>query len=183
MPAPRKQQTQPRSRGTAKRLSSPATPAGLPAADGDGKEPPPLPEGDYLPETVQAWRALWAEPQAAQLTGAQKLVALRWIEAFEAWLRALRIVKEAPMVSGSMGQPVTNPLMAWVSSREAVMEKCERQLGIGLKNKADLGLTGAQAQLTAAHVNAMYASPGGDDGHELEVAASVEIDEGWVPAE
>lgn len=186
MPAPRKNHTQPRSRGTAKRLTTSATVQGMPAAD-DGAWPALPASGNFLPETVAAWAALGAEPQAQQLTGAQRIVARRWIEAFDAYLRALELVKNTPMVQGSTGQPVVNPLWGVVASREAAMEKAERQLGVGLKNKADLGLTIGQAKLTAQQLNDMYRGGRGDESEsagELEAAGEVEgVDEGWAPAE
>lgn len=173
MPAPRKAQTQPRSRGTAKRLASSSVAVGMPAAPTGGVKRPPLPalpgKMKYLKTTVEAWAALWAEPQADHLTGVQVVVALRWVRALDEWLRALDVVVRAPMVQGSMGQPVANPMMAWVTSREAEMEKCERQLGVGLRNKADLGLTIGQAKLTAQalidmHHNQGATSDGDQDG-------------------
>lgn len=183
MPAPRKAQTQPRSRGTAKRLTTSSTAAGMPAVAADGPPAlPPLPgKMKYLPATLQAWTALWAEPQAQHLSGVQTVVAFRWIRAFDEWLRALDVVVQAPMVQGSQGQPVANPMAAWVQSREAEMEKCERQLGVGLRNKADLGLTIGQAKLTAQALIDMHhheQRTGSDD----EVAGDEEPDEaeaGW----
>lgn len=148
----------------------------MPAAADDGV--PVLPAG-FLEESVEAWRALLAEPQASSLTGAQRIVARRWIEAVDAWLRALAIVKDAPLVQGSMGQPVLNPMHAVVVSREAAMEKCERQLGIGLKNKADLGLTVGQVELTAAHINSMY--KGSDQGGNAAAGELGPQEEDWSP--
>lgn len=142
---------------------------------------PPLPgKLKYLPTTVEAWTALWAEPQASHLTGVQKVVVLRWIRAFDEWLRALDVVAASPMVAGSQGQPVANPMMAWVTSREAEMEKCEKQIGIGLRNKADLGLSAAQAQITAQQLNAMHHqgdASGDRDEEPGEEAAEEEA--GW----
>lgn len=184
MPAPRKAQTQPRSRGTAKRLTTSAVAMGMPAAAAETGPPalPPRPKGmKYLQSTLDAWAALWAEPQAQHLTGVQKVVALRWILSFDEWQRALTVVIEAPMVEGSQGQPVANPMMGWVTSREAEMEKCEKQLGVGLKNKADLGLTIGQAKLTAQQLIEMHHQQGstGDNDGQAAGAAPGEED-GWT---
>lgn len=183
MAPPRKAHTQPRSRGTAKRIDSSAVAVGLPAAASDGVVLPALPplpgKMKYLKATTEAWTALWAEPQAEHLTGVQKVVALRWIRAFDEWLRALDVVVQAPMVAGSMGQPVANPMIAWVTSRESEMEKCERQMGVGLRNKADLGLTIGQAKLTAQQLVNMHRqgeTSDADQGDEAE-----EEDDGWSP--
>lgn len=135
----------------------------------------------YLDTTVEAWRALWAEPQAKHLNGVQRVMAQRWIWAFEEWQRAHSQVVTAPLVNGSKGQPVAHPLMAWVTSREVEMEKCERQLGIGLRNKADLGLTTAQAQLTAQQLNEMHQQGGLTSGSSEQTALeSAGEEDGWT---
>jgi len=177
MPAPRKAATQPRSNGTAKRL--PAKPKPAKMVEHDGLQVPEL-VGEFLDESKQMWTALWLEPQAAHLTGAQKVVALRYIEAFDAWRRALEAVKREPTVAGSMGQPVANPLISWVTGREAEMEKCERQLGIGLRNKADLGLTVGQAKLTAAQLNQMVRGNGGSNSDTPAIEVASQEEDGWT---
>ena len=136
---------------------------------------------EWLPATIDAWVALWAEPQAKHLSGVQKVVALRWIRAFDEWQRALDVVVAAPMVAGSQGQPVGNPLMGWVTSRESEMEKCEKQIGVGLRNKADLGLTLGQARLTAQQLNEQHHQRGSASGIDPAVAAGEEAtdEEGW----
>ena len=164
-------------------MTSSATAVGMAAAVGDAA-PPKLParpgKMKYLAATVEAWAALWAEPQAQHLNGVQKVVALRWIVAFDEWQRALNVVVEAPLVAGSQGQPVANPLMGWVTSREAEMEKCEKQLGVGLRNKADLGLTIGQAKLTAQQLIEMHHQQGSSGGNVDEGAGEAVGEEaGW----
>ena len=158
MPAPRKAVTQRRS-NTAARLS-------IVVADRVHmmNTVPPAPAG-LLPESVEAWNAVWQMPQASALAG-HRVVIVRWVRALDACARASAAIVAAPLVSGSMGQPVANPLLAWIESREAEMEKCERQLGVGLRNAADLGISVGQAKLTAAQLNAMTrdAAPSTTDG-------------------
>lgn len=166
MPAPRKPTTQPRST-SAPRLTLVRAADATPAEQ--GPVVPPIPLDTPLDESIELWAALWAEPQAAALTGAQRLVARRWIVAFDAWSRAVRAVELEPLVDGSQGQPVQNPLMAWVVSRETEMEKCEKQLGIGLRNRSDLGIAAAQARLTAAELNRMV-TEGGEHGNGDDAA-------------
>lgn len=161
----------------------------MPVASGKpAKRPPPLPplpgSVTYQPLTLELWEALWDERQAEQLQGAQLAPAWRWIRAFDEWLRAIDEVTQAPMVRGSMGQPVANPMMSWVASREAEMEKCEKQLGIGLRNKADLGLTFGQMRLTAQQLIEMHHQQGsttsGDDQEAGGAQAGGEEDDGWT---
>ena len=83
MPAPRKASTQPRSKGTAKRI-----PTGQP---GKAVEPAgpvsPTPPKDLLPESLEAWDAVWLMPQASSFVGAHRVVVLRWVKALDAWFR------------------------------------------------------------------------------------------------
>lgn len=186
MPAPRKPQTQKRSRGTAKRLEVSEVVTGMPVHQPAKKHPPlpPLPGGARYHElTEQLWEALWDERQAEQLVGVQLAPAWRWIRAFDEWLRAIDSVTEQPLVGGSKGQLVANPLMGWVTSREAEMEKCERQLGIGLRNKADLGLTFGQMRVTAQQLIEMHHQHGSTtSGNEGSAGAQAGSEEegGWT---
>jgi hypothetical protein len=144
---------------------------------------PPLPGGQqYRDESKQLWESLWDERQAEQLVGVQLAPAWRWIKAFDTWLNALDEVTMMPLIGGSKGQQVANPLWAVVVSRETEMEKCEKQLGIGLRNKADLGLTFGQMRLTAQQLIEMHnqhGSPSGDDEASTGSEAGEEED-GWT---
>lgn len=187
MPAKRKATTQPRSKGTAKRLAVVPAASTRPADPTDkSSEIPPLPGAKtLLLETRRWWEAFWSEPQAQAVTGAQRVVLLRWVRAYDQWARSLRVVEKSPVVSGSMGQPVANPLIAWVQSREAEMSKCERQLGIGLRNLADLGISTGQAKMTAAELNRMTREDGPDVGsnsEEVVDAIEAEVVEGFFEA-
>jgi len=139
-------------------------------------------DGEYLDETRQVWASLWEEEQSSQIIGAQRVVALRWIKAYDQWHRSMKVVEAQPLVDGSQGQPVQNPLMNWVISREVEMEKCEKQLGVGLRNKADLGLTVGQLKITAADLIRMQreGTPNGSNQGTLVVH---EDDDGWEAAE
>ena len=153
--APRKQSPQHRSNSAA-RVSLPGS--GDPtviASDHFPDGPPPPPEEITHLEAVEAWEAIWAEPQARGFTRADLVILRRYIVAYQEWIGAMASVSASPMVDGSMGQPVQNPLMGWASSREALMEKCEKQLGIGLRNRADLGISVGVAKMTAHQLNEM----------------------------
>lgn len=156
MPAKRKPEgTQPRTNGAANRMDlavvTPIT---------SRVEVPPFPLETGSEEARSLWHELFSEPQAAAIIGAQLVVAQRWIRAYDAWLTAAQVVDLEPMVQGSQGQPRPNPMMSWVISREVEMEKCETQLGIGLRNRADLGVSAAMAKLTAQQVNQMAKKDG-----------------------
>lgn len=162
MPAPRKRATQPRSNAAAR---VPATSGSATVGAAADVEPWPPPAG-ISDEATEAWAAIFTEPQAHGFTRADRVILERYIRAYDAWLIAMAAVEVNPLGIGSQGQEVANPLMNWVASREAEMEKCEKQLGIGLRNRTDLGVSVAQAKLTAAQLNEMTA--GGANGGQTK---------------
>lgn len=128
---------------------------GLAVLPGGGRaDAPPAPKG-LLKSSQELWAAFWASPAAAGLHPVDVSLVEEWVCARDQWRRALNAVARTPVVQGSMGQPVQNPLMGWVASREAAMEKARRQIGVGLRNRADLGVSVGQAALTAAELNRM----------------------------
>jgi P27 family predicted phage terminase small subunit len=168
LPAKRKQHTQDRS------SSSPRLEV-VPLPERTEHPPAPTTFPKLLAASVELWDAIWEEPQAKGFTVADRVVLERWILAYDAWRRAMNAVRRQPVVDGSQGQPVQNPLMAWVASRESEMEKCEKQLGVGLRNRSDLGVSIGQARLTAAQLNAMTEeSDGGDEELDAEEAEILE---------
>lgn len=126
----------------------------------------PRPHGGLLVKSTAAWESFWLSCSAKAAEQVDRIVAERWILAYDEWHRALNAVRKARLVAGSMGQPVLNPLAAYAAGREAAMEKCERQLGIGPKFRADLGVTVGHAQLTAHELNALTE---GGDGEVIDV--------------
>lgn len=130
-------------------------------SSGGGDVPAP-PEG-LLRSSRDRWAEFWAGPVSKVGEPIDRVLVERWILAHDEWLRAVAAVREARVVKGSTGQPVLNPLAAWVRSREDMMRTCEVQLGIGLKSRADLGITMGQARMTAAELNRMTEEDVGDE--------------------
>lgn len=176
MAAPRKRQTQKRS-SSAKRVQL------VPVEDDvEWVIPEPPANITLREESIEFWRDIWMEPQAKGFTRGDRAVLERYILAYDEWIGALAAVSMEPTVTGSMGQVVAHPLMSWVQSREAVMERCEKQLGLGLRNRADLGISTATAKLTAEQVNKMTREgrSGGSTPHQGKAGAEEEILEGFV---
>lgn len=159
------------------------------ADPGDGDEEPEIPDPPpgLLKISKDAWTALFMSPQAAAIEGVQRTVAWRWVQAFDKVQRYQKtIAKVGDFVKGSQGQMVANPAISALAAERVELNKLERQLGIGLRNRADLGLTEGQAQLTAAELNAMMreADEGGDGGDEAEAldVEEAEILDGYADA-
>lgn len=125
----------------------------------------------FLPETLAQWDAYWSDPVAASQTPADLMMVLTWLENYDDYRRKKAKADERPLVKGSMGQLVANPMYAVADRALAVALACARQLGIGAKNRADLGLAIVAEAQTLASVNERYrdrgrpaATPrGGDD--------------------
>lgn len=119
----------------------------------------------FQPLSLTVWDGYWSQPVAATVTEADLMVVWTWIEAFDDALTKRAEADMEPLTKGSMGQMIANPLYQVAAQREAVALQCAKQLGIGGRNRADLGLalfTAAQAQASPAVVD------DGDDDEEFE---------------
>lgn len=100
----------------------------------------PRPREEYQSLALTAWDGYWTTEIATTVTEADLMIAHTWIEAYNAAL-ALRAKADAdPIVPGSMGQPTANPLFAVAHQSMTLAMSCARQLGIGARNRADLGI-------------------------------------------
>ena len=107
-------------------------------------ERPELSESDRESLTVaslSAFDAVCDSPIANALTKADHVILVRWVKALSRYEEAMNAAEEMPMSTGSMGQDILSPWFKVADQAMAVVEKCERQLGIGPKNRADLGIT------------------------------------------
>ncbi len=118
----------------------------------------PAPRGLSKP-AKDAWNAFWDDRPAHLVTPAAKVVLLRWIDALDRYLRTIAEADQAPLVEGSQGQEVINPLYKVAEQAMGVVERCEKQLGIGGLNAASLGLAAISEQRSLAQMNARYSEP------------------------
>ena len=119
------------------------------------------PEG-LCDAAVAAWDDFWADRQAVLLTPSAKVVLLRWVDALDRYLRTLGDADLSPLVDGSQGQEVLNPLYRVAEQMRATVEACERQLGIGGLNASQLGLAAISEARSLQDMNARYGGAGGD---------------------
>ena len=117
----------------------------------------------FLASSVEAWEAVFTDPIAQAWTVADKPILLRWIDAVDRAVRALRRADRTPVVKGAYDQLTEHPSYATAARALAVAEKCEQQLGFGALNRERLGFTIASARKTMAEVNALYLEGGDDD--------------------
>lgn len=110
-----------------------------------------------------AWEAFWDDRPAALLTPAAKVVLLRWVDALDRYLRTVSAADDEPLVLGSQGQQVINPLYKIAASALTTVEACEKQLGIGGLNAASLGLAAISERRSLQEMNARYGEYGHSD--------------------
>ncbi|MGH3097905.1 MAG: P27 family phage terminase small subunit [Streptosporangiales bacterium] len=127
----------------------------------------PPPKGLSKPAR-DAWRAFWEDRQAQLLTPSSKVVLLRWVDALDRYLRTTAEADKSPLVSGSQGQPVVNPLYKIADSARTTMDACERQLGIGGLYSANLGLAAISEQRSLQEMNSRYAGSDDEQGEDEE---------------
>jgi P27 family predicted phage terminase small subunit len=124
---------------------------------------PAIDRDAFLPASLRAWDAYWSDPVAASQTPADVMLVELWIEAYDDYRRKKAAADEWPMSEGSMGQQVANPLYAVAKDAMAIVMQCAKQLGIGAKNRADLGIALLSEKAALDDVNARYIGAGVDD--------------------
>lgn len=139
----------------------------------------PAPRGTCKAAKV-AWDAFWEDRPAALLTPAAKVVLLRWIDALDRYLRTTAEADKSPLVEGSQGQGVMNPLYKVAEQALKTVTDCERQLGIGGLNAASLGLAAISEQRSLRDMNARYGGYGDDDAAEEEADPRLRVVKGRV---
>jgi hypothetical protein len=112
-----------------------------------------------------AWAGFWDDKQALLLTPSGRVVLERWVRSVDRYERSTRAADKQPLVPGSQGQPVVNPLYKVAADARVVVEACERQLGVGGVYAANLGLAAVAEARSLADLNARYGE-GGDEHDE-----------------
>jgi P27 family predicted phage terminase small subunit len=123
---------------------------------------PDLPAG-LCDEARAQWEAYWDDAAALVQTSADRGVVLRWVDAVDRYLRTIGDADKEPLVRGSTGQLVENPLYKIADRALSTIERCEKQLGIGALHRAGLGIAVIAERRSLADMNSRY---GGDDDRD-----------------
>ena len=92
---------------------------------------PPKPPAGLLKPSRDRWRQFWASPAARAVHLESDLPRLiRWIQATDEYDRTAKVVVQSRLVKGSMGQPVLNPLVAYLIHLEGAISKAETEFGM-----------------------------------------------------
>lgn len=137
----------------------------LAAVEGGRIDPP---EG-LMPEVLELWDAYWTDAASTVQTPADRGVLTRWIKEYDRYLRLIAEADKSPLVAGSKGQEVANPLYALADRALAAAERCEKQLGIGALHRSNLGIAVITERRSLADMNSKYGGVG--DGNATPVVA------------
>ncbi|HEU4541166.1 MAG TPA: P27 family phage terminase small subunit [Jiangellaceae bacterium] len=119
------------------------------------------PEGLSEP-AAKLWEAYWDDAVSSVQTPVDQGVLIRWITEYDRYLRTVSEADEQPLVQGSMGQSVENPLYKIAYRALDAAERCERQMGVGPLYRSNLGIAVIAEQKSLAEMNARYGGDGGD---------------------
>lgn len=90
------------------------------------KAPPGL-----LKAAQDRWTAFWSSPVAGLVDQRCDLPRLtRWIAATDEYDRIAKVCKGARLVKGSTGQPVLNPLLAYLAQLDVQISRAETEFGM-----------------------------------------------------
>lgn len=92
---------------------------------------PPKPPAGLLASSRARWRQFW-DSAAAQVIDLDSDMPrlLRWIQAADEYDRTAKVVRDARLVKGSMGQPVLNPLVAYLIHLDTLISRAETEFGM-----------------------------------------------------
>lgn len=130
--------------------------ADLTPVAGGRLDPPP---GLSQP-ALELWGAYWDDSVSGVQTPVDRGVLTRWITEYDRYLRTIAEADKCPLVRGSTGQQVENPLYKIAYRALDAAERCERQMGVGPLHRSALGIAVITEQRSLADMNARYG--GGD---------------------
>ncbi len=130
--------------------------AGLTLAEGGRFDPP---EG-VSDEALVLWNAYWSDTVSMAQTRADRGVLIRWITEYDRYLRTVAEADERPLVLGSTGQQVENPLYKIAYRALDAAERCEKQMGVGALYRSNLGIAVITEQKSLQQMNSKYGGAG-----------------------
>jgi P27 family predicted phage terminase small subunit len=125
-----------------------------------------------LKATRDWWAEFWAsELAAATLADTDGPAIERLATLYDLRRRALKSIKKQPLVDGSQGQKVLNPLARQMSTWDAEIRQLEDRFGLTPRSRLNLGLQlgAAKKQLDDLARDFTDDGDGGTDGPEVVV--------------
>jgi hypothetical protein len=109
---------------------------------------------------MEIWDAYWRDTVSSVQTGVDRGLLARWITEYDRYLRTVAEADLTPIVTGSTGQQVENPLYKIAYRALEAAERCEKQIGVGALNRSNLGIAVITERKSLADMNSRYG--GGD---------------------
>lgn len=131
------------------------------------------PKEGLCDEAMAAWDAYWSDGVAQVQTPVDRAVLLRWVTEMDRYLRLMAAADMEPIVRGSQGQPVENPMYGTAYKALAAVQACEKQMGMGALNRSALGIAVITERRSLADLNSQY---GGGGGSPRAVASVPRVD-------
>jgi hypothetical protein len=128
-------------------------------------DPPP----DLGKEAVEAWYSYWSDSRSNAAETADKSVITRWVSELNRYHISVRAADNEPLVEGSQGQQVENPLYKIAYRAQASANGYEQQLGIGALNAMKLGIAKGDAVRSLSDLNRDAEVVDGDDDPRLAI--------------
>lgn len=113
-------------------------------------------------EALDVWDAYWSDVVSNVLTPADRGLLQRWIREYDRYLRTVAEADREPLVQGSTGQPVENPLYKIAYRALDAAERCERQIGVGPLFRSNLGVAVLTERKSLQDMNARYGGADAD---------------------
>ena len=127
---------------------------------------PKAPEG-MLKKTRDQWAAFWGSDVAAVCSPPTDLPALeRLFSLYDERERCARAIRKSPLVTGSQGQPVLNPLSRQVGAVDPEIRQLEDRFGLTPMARLKLGVRFGQAAQSLDSLNDSLIH--GDDEEETD---------------
>lgn len=125
------------------------------------------PEG-LCDEALRSWDTYWDDRVAQVQTPVDRAVLLRWVTEMDRYLRLMAAADVEPVVRGSQGQPVENPMYGTAYRALAAVQACEKQMGVGALNRSALGIAVITETKSLRDLNAGF---GGADANDRALEA------------
>lgn len=126
-------------------------------------------------DAIELWEAYWSDAVSQVRTEVDRGLLLRWITEYDRYLRTSAEADRTPLVTGSTGQSVENPLYKIAYRALDAAERCERQLGVGPLWRSNLGIAVIAEQRSLADMNARYGGADADGSATEEPAADPRV--------
>ena len=134
----------------------------------DEQRPVPITPPALRKAAKDAWTAFWRSPMASLVQDESDMDALRdWAWCVSERDRLQGMVKKTPLVKGSTGQLVTNPLSKLVSDYTRRISQYREQFGMTPLSRMRLGIAVGEAHDILSELTA---SLGGDEAETFDLA-------------